>query len=215
MYFALFSPEDKLRWDGNLKKFKYAVVDPDSHGPQPPKIIITGQGVARDAIDPATGFFSATTQSFWSDAVDGNNVGAGGGAVSPLTSRLMYTFLGANPAGTTQPLLPITDAGVTAAMIGAANATERTAVLDFVRARDDERIGDPMHSVPQVVTYGGTAAAPIDVAFVATNDGFLHAVNTADASGAELWSFVPQELLSRLKPLMDDAAVAPHLRPRR
>jgi type IV pilus assembly protein PilY1 len=206
----LFSPDDKLRWDGNLKKFKYAVVDPDGAGTQSPEIIITGQGVPSDAIDPVTGFFRASTRSFWSDAIDGNNVGAGGAAneLPDYTARAMYTFLGTNPGGTTRALLPIDDASVTAELVGAATAAERTAVLDFARARNAARMGDPMHSVPQVVTYGGTASAPIDVAYVATNDGFLHAVNAADSSGEELWSFVPQELLSRLKPLMDNPTTA-------
>jgi type IV pilus assembly protein PilY1 len=46
------------------------------------------------------------------------------------------------------------------------------------------------------VIYGGTVASPsIDdaVAYVPTNDGFLHAIDTAN--GQELWSFIPQEFI--------------------
>jgi type IV pilus assembly protein PilY1 len=57
-------------------------------------------------------------------------------------------------------------------------------------------MGDPIHAQPAVVIYGGTVASPsIDdaVAYVPTNDGFLHAIDTAN--GQELWSFIPQEFI--------------------
>jgi type IV pilus assembly protein PilY1 len=40
--------------------------------------------------------------------------------------------------------------------------------------------------------------------YVATNEGYLHAINTAD--GSEVFSFMPQELLSNLPTLYDDAS---------
>lgn len=205
LYFALFAPEDKLRWDGNLKKYKMGVIDRDGPtGTRPPEIIVTGQGTVADAINPTTGFFQVGTRSFWSTIDDGNVV-TDGGAASRLPaygSRVIKTYLGSNP------LTPITDAAVTFGMLGAVDATDRGLVLDFMRARNEQRMGDPMHSVPQVVTYGGSATAPIDVVYVATNDGFLHAINAADNSGQEMWSFVPEELLGRQKLLMTNPALA-------
>ena len=62
-------------------------------------------------------------------------------------------------------------------------------------------MGDPLHSEPALVQYGGTAAIPDLVAFVATNDGYLHAIDVDD--GKELFSFVPQELLPNLNVIMD------------
>lgn len=63
-------------------------------------------------------------------------------------------------------------------------------------------MGSPLHSQPALVQYGGTPATPDLVAFVATNDGYLHAFDTDD--GKELFSFIPQELLGNLNALMDD-----------
>ncbi len=65
-------------------------------------------------------------------------------------------------------------------------------------------MGDPLHSQPALVQYGGTVTSPDMVAYVATNDGYLHAFNTKD--GSELFSFIPQELLPHLNTLMDDSS---------
>ncbi|HED33084.1 MAG TPA: hypothetical protein ENJ08_02550 [Gammaproteobacteria bacterium] len=69
----------------------------------------------------------------------------------------------------------------------------------------DQRLdmGDPLHSQPALVQYGGSAANPDLVAYVATNDGYLHAYDVDD--GSEIFSFVPQELLPNLNVLMDDS----------
>ena len=65
-------------------------------------------------------------------------------------------------------------------------------------------MGDPLHSQPALVQYGETSGIPDLVAYVATNDGYLHAYNTND--GTELFSFIPQELLPNLDGLMDNQA---------
>ena len=64
-------------------------------------------------------------------------------------------------------------------------------------------IGDPMHSQPVIVNYptAGTAAEDEEesinsTVFVATNEGFLHAIDSK--TGAERFAFIPQELLSNL-----------------
>lgn len=65
------------------------------------------------------------------------------------------------------------------------------------RARKD--MGDPLHSRPAVITFGGSATAPDVTVFVTTNDGFLHAIDSD--TGEELWSFIPRQLLGRLDKL--------------
>ncbi len=72
----------------------------------------------------------------------------------------------------------------------------------------DQRLqmGDPLHSQPALVQYGGTVAVPDMVAYVATNDGYLHAIDTDN--GKELFSFIPQELLPNLNVLMEDSAAS-------
>lgn len=57
-------------------------------------------------------------------------------------------------------------------------------------------MGDPLHSQPAIVQYGEDSGVADLVAFVATNDGYLHAINAN--SGEELWAFIPQELLPLL-----------------
>jgi type IV pilus assembly protein PilY1 len=69
---------------------------------------------------------------------------------------------------------------------------------------DDMRpqMGDPLHAEPALVQYGGDIKNPDLVAYVATNDGYLHAFDTKD--GTEIFSFVPQELLPNLSTAMED-----------
>ena len=65
--------------------------------------------------------------------------------------------------------------------------------------------GDVLHSRPAVVNYGGTTGV---VVFYGANDGLLHAINgnqTGSGAGEELWSFVPQELYSKLNRLRANA----------
>ncbi|MFV9616837.1 MAG: pilus assembly protein, partial [Gammaproteobacteria bacterium] len=65
------------------------------------------------------------------------------------------------------------------------------------------QMGDPLHAEPALVQYGETAGVPDLTAFVATNDGYLHAFDVTD--GEELFAFIPQELLPNLKTAMEDA----------
>jgi type IV pilus assembly protein PilY1 len=71
---------------------------------------------------------------------------------------------------------------------------------------DARRImGDPLHAEPALVQYGviapdtdgdGINDTPDLVAYVATNDGYLHAIDSIN--GEELWAFVPREMLPKL-----------------
>lgn len=69
---------------------------------------------------------------------------------------------------------------------------------------DDARpqMGDPLHAEPALVQYGGTIAVPELVAYTATNDGYLHAIDVT--TGLEIFSFIPQELLPKLSRVMED-----------
>ncbi|MCK4834357.1 MAG: hypothetical protein KAT12_06250, partial [Gammaproteobacteria bacterium] len=64
------------------------------------------------------------------------------------------------------------------------------------------QMGDPLHSEPSLVQYGGTATNPDLVIYAATNDGYLHAFD-AD-TGLEEFSFIPQELLPNLVTAMEN-----------
>lgn len=94
----------------------------------------------------------------------------------------------------------------------AAELADKQNILDWARGRDvkDEdgdddtqesrlHMGDPLHSNPITVTYGGDASDPDSVVYVGTNEGYLHAINTRD--GSEQFAFMPQELIGNLKRL--------------
>jgi type IV pilus assembly protein PilY1 len=202
LYFGMFSPDDTLRWDGNLKKYKL-VVDETT---DPKSLVIAGQDMKTNVIDPKNGAFKKEAQSFWSTAADGNDARAGGAASKLPAARTIYTFFGNNPAGETAngALVPLSTA--TATDFGATTtADELAATLDFAYTKSVKRMGDPLHSAPTVVTYGGTTAMPNDIVYLATNDGYLHAVDPS--TGIEKWAFVPKELLPRLKQLRANPTV--------
>lgn len=67
-------------------------------------------------------------------------------------------------------------------------------------------MGDPLHAEPALVQYGELANGDADlVAYMATNDGYLHAVDSI--TGNEYWTWVPQEMLGNLNNIYDDTAV--------
>lgn len=76
---------------------------------------------------------------------------------------------------------------------------------DFTEPRHD--LGDPLHTRPAVVTYGGEAEEPRVVVYSLSNDGALHAFDPA--SGRERWAFIPWDRLERMLFLYRDRAVRP------
>jgi type IV pilus assembly protein PilY1 len=110
---------------------------------------------------------------------------------------------------------------LTATMLGlpvTASASDRATLIDWVRGRDvdnedrdasgdtsDERysFGDPLHSSPTVVTYGGTREQPVDKLFVGANDGALRMIDAA--TGEEEWAFFPPETLLKQAALRANA----------
>ena len=67
-------------------------------------------------------------------------------------------------------------------------------------------MGDPLHAEPALVQYGLTGGGDPDlVAYVATNDGYLHAFDSI--TGEENFAFVPQEMLPKLQNIFDDTGV--------
>lgn len=210
VYFALFKPSENNRWVGNLKRYALnsgpgdAILDADNVG----------------AIDANTGFFKTTARSFWTTPADGNNTALGGVAskLPAHTSRPAYTYIGnspATPATLTDSahLLKDANALITAGALGAADGDERTALINWIRGLNDDNsarnaVGDPLHSVPRLVTYKCNTfsdaaltqcASEEQSAFVGTNEGFVHAFNTN--TGVEQMAFMPQELLGNIKAL--------------
>ncbi len=170
------------------------------------------------------------SRSFWSLAgsdPDGGNTAAGGvGAILQarnLSTRKIYTYL-----GTKVDLIDTTDhandfsksnPAITPETLGfsSGETDKKNNVIDFVYGYDvyyqnqlpspqgpnekrDWVLGAFIHSRPVVIPYGGTAGTII---FAGANDGMLHAFN--DASGEELWAFIPPNLLPSLQNLNGQA----------
>lgn len=169
-----------------------------------------------------------------SDSPDGEIVEKGGAAqrlrtvyATSQTSRNVYTCLSCSNGTTlttasTQFSTTQTTSSLSPAMLGVTTQSERDALINWARGADnagDEQgprdgstvrptiHGDVLHSRPLVVNYGGTRGI---VVFYGTNAGFLHAVNgnqtstTSPNAGDELWSFIPEEFLGKLKRLRDN-----------
>lgn len=202
LYLTTFAARESLHWPGNLKKYR----------------IQGGQIVDKylePAVNPVDGFFFEDITSFWSSDGDGNTVDAGGAHenLPDFADRKLYTnHTGGNDlTADANKLTPgnadafsLADFGLT----GSAEEPTKEQLIRWARGedvRDEDNdptttqlkfMGDPLHSQPAAIVYGGDADDPEAVIFVATNDGYLHAVD-AD-TGVELWSFVPKELLPNL-----------------
>lgn len=221
VYFAMFKPSDTVAWDGNVKKFKL-----DQTGD-----VVDSAGAL--AIDITTQRIKDVAKSYWSSTVDGGTVTAGGvGANLPAPdARVLYTYQGTYSGLSATAPASLTRIAATAgnsfydavvanpSLVGlppAATAAEVTQLVEWMLGadaydRDTDpatttrwAAGDPLHSRPVAITYGGTDANPVIKLFVATNDGVLHMFN--DATGAEEWAFIPQEpdILSRQYQLSQD-----------
>jgi type IV pilus assembly protein PilY1 len=214
LYVSVFSPRAEFHWPGNIKKYK--VVN---------SVVVDSLGVA--AVDPNTGFFVDTAQSYWSSTPDGADVTVGGAAskLPDYTKRTVLTY-----TGTSWPtkLVPITDSSVTDAILGIGNTGDPTHadLINYTLGQDvgndvppagitDTRheMGDPIHTQPVAVIYGKNGDGTDNtVIYAPTNDGFLHAINAianpngsdATTSGQELWSYIPNEMLPHLVDLFNN-----------
>jgi type IV pilus assembly protein PilY1 len=220
LYFALFEPAATPKWNGNVKPYSlndsFQLVD----------------AAGANATDDR-GFFLSSSRSFWSDtAADGGSIAAGGanGRLPNASARKLFTYTGGydltsglvpdSPALSTpgNALKTVASSDLTPAMLGItgvdpALTTEFNNVIDTIRSSN---LGAPLHSQPALVTYGGTEAAPDLTLFVATNDGFLHALNASPgdeggpAGGRELFAFIPKELLTNLPTLASGTGSHPY-----
>jgi type IV pilus assembly protein PilY1 len=202
LYMAVFEAKARTHWPGNLKKYRISggkIVDANGN----------------DAVDPLTGSFADTALSFWTDTgPDGNDVKSGGAAHElPLpAARKLFTNNGVDSAltGVSNELSVPNASAYSPADFGLTGAAGEPTVEEIIRwARGEDlldedgnpettvryAIGDPLHSQPAALDYGSADGHSDLVVFMATNDGILHAID--GEAGAELWSFVPRELLDR------------------
>ena len=244
VYMGQFRPDAGAgpRWPGNLKQYQIKL----SNG-NPILADRLGAGVE----DTVNGFILSDKTSFWttastywafdplgtpksaSDAPDGNVVEKGGAAqrlrqdfATDQAARNLYTCNGACVAGAALSTNLFADAnatGITTTLLGVADSTERTNLINWVRGADNKdnedgnnvttdiraRIhGDLLHSRPAVVNYN--RSNPADnrdiVVYYGTNGGVFHAIKggQSDADGGEKWGMVFPEFFGKLKRLRDN-----------
>lgn len=207
LYLALFQPKSSPRWTGNMKRYQL--------NGNPLTLYDANNKRAMDS----NGDFKETAKSYWSDSADGNDVGKGGAAheLTNHSTRNIYTNISGNDLTSTANAFTKSNSALTYSHLGlaASESGKRDLLIDWSRGvdvddedgddqYDDTRphIGDPLHSQPQIVTYDGPSTSPVSVVFMATNDGFLHAIDSEN--GNEVFSFIPKELLPGLQTLYDN-----------
>lgn len=221
LYFAVFRPDTDAVWNGNLKKYQLYQATTDA-SPQ----IYDSNNPPLPAVDPTTGYFKDGTKSFWSATADGADITKGGAAsklAGPTSYRTVYTYVGSGAPSNVDLTLSAntfneSNAAITSAMLGLPNtatSADRTALMQWARGIDvnDENgngsktdgrlsLGDPLHSEPLLITYGGTDANPDIGIFMGTNQDGLHAFKASD--GTEYFSFLPKETLANLNTFYND-----------
>jgi type IV pilus assembly protein PilY1 len=225
IYLAFFRPNQSGMWSGNIKKYGVAQSDDAARGIALGDIL---DSTGSEALDPNGGFYPSS-KSYWTiSSSDGGEVQAGGVGEKLLartTARNIYTLLPGDasdedngPDSNTSfdltnswNAFTTTNSRLTGAKLGVTDA-EKNDLINFIRgidAYDDNMNGDTddnrdwmlgsfLHSRPFVISYGRN---PTDrtVIYAGSNDGMLHAFD--DATGDELWGFIPPCLLGRLKEL--------------
>ncbi len=195
LYYALFRPSENIQWGGNLKKYR---LDDDGQ-------IVDANGAI--AINDDTGFFNDDTFDYWNQSAiaDGDDVTLGGFAnLLQAQNRRLFSD---------------TSFGSLASFASASSretfSMEGYSLDEFINVQNwaigfdvddtdadndttDSRhsIGDPLHSEPLVITYGGNAEKRDASIFFGTNEGFIHALD-AD-TGEEEFAFIPTSLHSNL-----------------
>jgi type IV pilus assembly protein PilY1 len=134
--------------------------------------------------------------------------------------RRLFTNLGSDADLSSAANRVRPDSAGVLAELSSVPAAEREDVINWALGRDVQDLdqdgnrtearrdmGDALHVQPLTVLYSGTADNPVASVFLATNDGFLHSIDTK--TGNEAWAFVPRRLLNKLYPLFrNEAATA-------
>jgi type IV pilus assembly protein PilY1 len=196
VFYGLSAPRPRQRWFGNL--FRYGLHA--SASPHAPPAIVDRDG--EPAIDAGSGLPLPGSRSAWSESPDANLLAGGAaGRLPPPPERRVYATLASpdiSDAGNrVVPDHPLLDR----ATIGLGAADPETPADVIAWLLEARPFGDPGLHAPTVVNYPDEDLA---IAFVATHDGLLHAIDAA--SGVERWAWMPREMLTRLTGLMRDEA---------
>jgi len=221
VYYASFIANDSARWVGNLKKLKVTAdgqVDRDGN----PAINENG-GIKATAKT----FWVSSTEADGGDVTQGGVVGMFN---YRTTDRVVYidnsnstSFI---PLNTNNLAITFGDAAAAHAVLGVSNSADAQSYLDWAEGiwgtvtqhnttngettivtyntyRPD-LFGDPLHSKPVAINYGGDGSSPDVRILIGTNAGALHMFKDQDDEVDESWAFMPKELLSNVKILKEN-----------
>jgi type IV pilus assembly protein PilY1 len=250
VFVGMFRPDQDAypRWNGNLKQYKLGLIGGDLRlqdaDAKPAINNLTGfiTECARSYWTPTTAdtYWSfkpqggcippvGSAKDFYlnSNYPDGNIVekGAQGYVLRSRTTRTVTTCSPVFASCTDLTDFSTGNSSITQALLGAANSTERDALINWARGLDVDNEnnntltstemrpsahGDIVHSRPVAINLG-TDSAPKVVVFYGGNDGVFRAVNGNRSAaigsvpvGSELWSFVPPEFYNKIKRLRDN-----------
>ncbi len=212
LYVPVFRASDEVHWPGNVKK--YTIREGDIRDAND-----------ADAVDPDTGYFADSAKNFWSrDAKpDGADVFRGGVANVMPSPSVRKVFTNVVTGDLTIATNALSNANVLAfdpsdfGLKGALGEPEMADLIDWARGADVKNedddvetttrnaMGDTLHARPATVVYGDTQGGMDVVIFIATNDGYLHAIDAE--SGQEKWAYIPHDLLANLGDLYENENV--------
>ena len=255
VYIGVFRPDESKspRWFGNLKLYRLGADTAT-------KTLFLADANGDPAENASTGFITSSAKSFWSevespgfwafgprgfggdfDSPDGDLVEKGGAAQqlrmafpTSQSTRNIYTCISGSGLCANNASLsatPFNTSNITAANLGVASATDRDAIVGWVRGadnRDDENLntvstdirasihGDVLHSRPAIINYNRYGDDNDIYAFYGSNDGLFRAVKGGTAyhssgadvalkPGTERWSFIPREFFSKLNRLREQS----------
>jgi type IV pilus assembly protein PilY1 len=180
IYFAVFKPDNKVMWPGNIKKYKLATGLLDGGTPQDTTddLEVDGNTIVdrygRPAVHEDEGFFLNTSIDFWSSrtlsevqqAIEAGesvefSVGEGGAANQITGTAPVYTWIGGSRSTVTaangalsKDVLNVDESEVTKVRSWIAGADVADWDGDENITEPRKQMGDPLHSRPVVVTYG-------------------------------------------------------------
>lgn len=214
LYYAMFKASKTTRWRGNLKKLKLSGDN-----------VVDQNGNNALSVD---GGISEGAKTFWTSTSISDGASTEKGGVVEMLTTLSTRKILFNQGTILRALnsANLTTAAGSSAALATHLGVDSTAVnsqIAFISGKDaddddgdgnttenrSDIFGDPMHSRPVVINYGGSTEASQDLrVVVGTNAGFLHMFQDKGSSVTESWAFIPWELLPKSKPLRDNFATS-------
>jgi Tfp pilus tip-associated adhesin PilY1 len=226
LYMAFFKPISDGYWQGNIKKYGLDFRARGDCGRDDPEWTVVDQfgEIAGDC----DGLFIPSSRSFWSTENDGGYVDRGGVGERLLASmpgsdpvlpptvgpywdfRNIYTYKGAVDGS----MVRFIHGNISNADLNVGEDYARFRIINFMygytydskaTTNSDPKekrqwiLGDIIHSEPRIIDYIHPTDSSLDYRYivVSANDGMLHVFD--DATGNELFAFIPPDLLPRLQ----------------